>query len=77
MGTTYCYTKNSYVMVPHVEFQNTPEGCTLVPICGYTWFLAVAEKATKKFLGYVDTKTLGYKNALEWVKMTGWKDEGY
>lgn len=70
------YTQNQAVYLPEKKIEKPLPGYTYVPLRGYCACLAVFSKALNLWLGWIDTKTLGFETAKEWMVATDWKDEG-
>jgi len=70
------YTQNRHVFVPDRKITKPSHVFNYVPVRGYSAHLLVFD-IHDRCIGWIDTRTLGYENAKEWIKATGWRDQGY
>jgi len=70
------YTQNRDVFVPDRKITKPSPVFIYVPVRGYSSHLIVFD-IHDRCIGWIDTRTLGYENAKEWIKATGWRDMGY
>ncbi|MDP3766897.1 MAG: hypothetical protein Q8S13_02685 [Dehalococcoidia bacterium] len=60
------------VHFPDVEITRVRPDHEVVPARGFGFHLLVYSKRLQRYLGFIATETLGYKNAREWIVATGW-----
>lgn len=69
------YTAHQTVNLPVEVTQDRPE-YVYVPLRGYCAILAVFD-LNDRCIGWINTRTLGYNTAQEWIQATRWVDQGY
>lgn len=70
------YTSNREINIPDIEIKENNTQHVYVPLRGYSASLAVFD-IDDNLIGWIDTRTLGFENAKEYMSGTGWRDQGY
>lgn len=72
----FSYTVNNAIRIPENQVKEDKPEYVYVPLRGYSASLAVFD-ISDACIGWIDTRTLGYESAAEWIKATKWRDQGY
>jgi hypothetical protein len=72
----WAYTANGQIFVPDFEILEDDPSYIYVPLRGYSASLAVFD-IKDKCIGWVNSRTLGYESAKDWMRGTKWIDQGY
>jgi hypothetical protein len=70
------YTQNHSIFMPEVKIETHDASYVYVPLRGYCSLLAVFD-IQDNCIGWIDTRTLGYETAKDWIVGTNWIDQGY
>lgn len=71
------HTQNHHdILMPDVEVFVKDPTHVYVPLQGWCSLLMVYN-AQDNLVGWINTRTLGYETAGEWMRGTGWIDQGY
>jgi len=70
------WTANRQIFIPDRQIKRDDPEYVYVPLRGYSASLAVFD-LDDRVIGWIDTRTLGYESAKEWMRATNWRDQGY
>lgn len=66
MKGDFAWTANRQIFIPENKVEQVDPTHTYEALRGYSTHLAVMD-SSGKCIGYIDTRTLGYDNAKEWL----------
>lgn len=75
-GDETAYTATQTIHLPDVEVDQDDPSYIYVPLRGYSSVMAVFDQSDE-CIGWILSERLGYPTVKDWIKATGWIDQGY